>query len=632
MATATSSARPGAARAAQPGYPAGGLRFDWAFIGLSIIFIAGLWVDAWAHFHAQVDASFFTPWHFLFYSAFGMTALFTGVNQWRNLNKGYAFRRALPEGYWLALVGVMIFSVGGVGDMIWHTLFGIETGSEALTSPSHITLAVGMCLVFTGPLRAAWLRGNVRGWRNLGPAIVSAALLLTMLAFFTSYAHPLVNPVAAGSGGEIEQVRADSQIYVMNADGTAQTLLVAERGKFNFAPVYSPDGTQIIFVRSSGQPDVLDSDLYRMNADGSNITSLTSVEGAEYAADWSPDGTKIAYIHETDSLREIFVMNADGSGEPVQITDNSDSEWPLHWSPDGTQLIYGIDNGGDFTIIDADGGNARVVSPGMRAWQPIWTRDGSKIIFSASDAGGTNVYSMNLDGSGVTKLSLSDSFDAYPMLSSDGQQISFTSWRSGMPELYVMPLTGETADQPAVNLSKNTALEPNESAWSPDGSKILFSATGRQAQDSGNNFESQDFGIGSILLQAGLMIGVILLMAWRWRLPFGAVTLILVFSTFMLTLLNDFYVLTASALVAGLVADLLLWRLKPSPANEAAFHLFAFVVPTVFFALYFLTLQLLGGLGWNIHVWGGAIFMSGMLGLLASYLMTGAARSVQTQG
>jgi WD40-like Beta Propeller Repeat len=118
----------------------------------------------------------------------------------------------------------------------------------------------------------------------------------------------------------------------------------------------------------------------------------------------------------------------------------------------------------------------------------------------------------------------------------------------------------------AVNISNNTALEANEAAWSPDGSKIMFSATGR-TQNGGNNFDAQDFGVGSILLQAGLMIGVVLFMAWRWQLPFGAMTLILAGSTFMLTLLNDFYILTISALLAGLIADDFLWAVFPAAAS-----------------------------------------------------------------
>lgn len=210
------------------GYPAGGLGFDWAFSLLSLIFIAGLWVDGWAHFHGMVDDSFFTPWHFLFYSAFGLVALFTGWHHWRNVRRGHAFTRALPAGYWLSLLGVGLFAAGGIGDMIWHTLFGIEQGSEALTSPTHILLAIGMALVFTGPLRAAWGRREGHGWRALGPSILAVTMVLALAAFFTSYANPTIQVQAASFGrGERQDLGVIAVLWQSALLAGAALLLVA---------------------------------------------------------------------------------------------------------------------------------------------------------------------------------------------------------------------------------------------------------------------------------------------------------------------------------------------------------------------------------------------------------------------
>ncbi|MCU0475589.1 MAG: hypothetical protein MUC99_05695 [Anaerolineae bacterium] len=199
MATLQSVERQATRLRAQSGHPVGGARFDWAMVGLSALFLAGLWVDGWAHFHGEVDGSFFTPWHFLFYGAFGTVALFLGYHQVRNVNRGYAFRRALPVGYGLSLLGVGVFALSGFADMIWHTLFGIEGGSEALMSPSHIGLAIGMTWVFAGPVRAAWFRANAErsahNWANLGPIVIGSSMLVTLAMFFTSYANPVVTPV-----------------------------------------------------------------------------------------------------------------------------------------------------------------------------------------------------------------------------------------------------------------------------------------------------------------------------------------------------------------------------------------------------------------------------------------------------
>ncbi len=80
-------------------------------------------------------------------------------------------------------------------------------------------------------------------------------------------------------------------------------------------------------------------------------------------------------------------------------------------------------------------------------------------------------------------------------------------------------------------------------------------------------------------------------------------------------------VIAALAVVAGLIADLLVWRLKPSLAIPVAFRVFAFVVPLVCYALYFLVLLVTKGVGWSMNLWMGSIVMAGIVGLLVSYLL-----------
>jgi hypothetical protein len=64
----------------------------------------------------------------------------------------------------------------------------------------------------------------------------------------------------------------------------------------------------------------------------------------------------------------------------------------------------------------------------------------------------------------------------------------------------------------------------------------------------------------------------------------------------------------------------LLWRLKPSAERPGRFLLFAFTVPVVFCALYFLALQMTLGIEWTVHLWLGAIFMAGIVGLFVGFL------------
>lgn len=178
----------------------GSARFDWAIVGLSFCFLGGLFLDGWAHTHNHVDTSFFTPWHAVLYTAFLATA---SVLTWvflRNLARGCSWRTALPIGYGLSLLGAVIFWCGGLGDMLWHTLFGVETGVALLFSPSHLLLACGAWFMVSGPFRAAWHCADLstHGQRHLWPAVLSLTLMLCICTFLTQIAHPIANLWGSG--------------------------------------------------------------------------------------------------------------------------------------------------------------------------------------------------------------------------------------------------------------------------------------------------------------------------------------------------------------------------------------------------------------------------------------------------
>jgi len=92
-------------------------------------------------------------------------------------------------------------------------------------------------------------------------------------------------------------------------------------------------------------------------------------------------------------------------------------------------------------------------------------------------------------------------------------------------------------------------------------------------------------------------------------------------SSVAISFMNDQYMFIAAAFVAGLIADVLIWQLKPSPRRPLEFRIFAFAAPVVYYSLYFLVIQLTGGIGWTIHLWMGSIFLAGAISLLLSYLL-----------
>lgn len=129
-------------------------------------------------------------------------------------------------------------------------------------------------------------------------------------------------------------------------------------------------------------------------------------------------------------------------------------------------------------------------------------------------------------------------------------------------------------------------------------------------------------GIGSILIQSGLLMALLMFMIRRWgaQLPLGWLTFIFSLNAAGLSILHTTPWAIPVAVVAGIVADGLYRWLQPSVQQPKQSRLWSAFVPVVFYSLYFLTLQMLEGVWWPIHVWAGGIVLAGVIGWLISYL------------
>ncbi len=85
-----------------------------------------MFIDGWSHIHQPQLESFFTPAHGVLYSGFAATTAWLGWMALRGRRPGVAPWRWLPSGYGPAVLGVALFAAGGVGDLAWHTVFGVE--------------------------------------------------------------------------------------------------------------------------------------------------------------------------------------------------------------------------------------------------------------------------------------------------------------------------------------------------------------------------------------------------------------------------------------------------------------------------------------------------------------------------
>jgi hypothetical protein len=165
---------------------ASGRSVDVATAVFSTWVIVGLFVDGWAH-NAGKPETFWTPWHAVLYSGFLAGMAWFALDLQRDRRSGTLVR---PDP--LVIAGFGLFAVGGLADMAWHTIFGIEQDVAALLSPSHLLLMVAGLLLVTSPVRSVLGRPDVTStWRDFAPTAVGLTLTVAVVAFFTQYASAL---------------------------------------------------------------------------------------------------------------------------------------------------------------------------------------------------------------------------------------------------------------------------------------------------------------------------------------------------------------------------------------------------------------------------------------------------------
>jgi Tol biopolymer transport system component len=207
-------------------------------------------------------------------------------------------------------------------------------------------------------------------------------------------------------------------------------------------------------------------DVFSINANGTDLIRLTHSPGYEFDPSWSPDGTQIAFRSERGGEPEIWVMNADGTGQRRLAAGFSPA-----WAPDGSLIAFSRRAG--LSVIRPDGTGLRVLPDTEGGEYPSWSPDGSRIAFNSNLTGDHVMYIAQADGSKVVDLSRAG--EGWQVdWSPDGRSILFTSHRDHpdkYTDVYVMRPDGSALHR----LTHNRAYTP---AWSPDGDHIVFSAPG----------------------------------------------------------------------------------------------------------------------------------------------------------
>jgi Tol biopolymer transport system component len=175
----------------------------------------------------------------------------------------------------------------------------------------------------------------------------------------------------------------------------------------------------------------------------------------------------------------INLVQADGSGDPLILSWHPSIDSAPNWSPDGSQIVFESFRDDpvnqkymDIYTVNADGsGLTRLTNTDAIYGRPDWSPDGSQIALASDTEEQDNfdLYLLNIKSKELTRLTDDPAWDGEPSWSPDGSLIAFTSDRDGAPNVYTIEVEiGETTQ-----LTHDSAFT-GQSDWSPDGEKILF--------------------------------------------------------------------------------------------------------------------------------------------------------------
>jgi acylaminoacyl-peptidase len=292
-------------------------------------------------------------------------------------------------------------------------------------------------------------------------------------------------------------------------------------------PALSPDGTRIVYQRNHFDimKDRRRSHLWLLDADGGRHRPLTSGQGSDGEAVWSPDGDRLAWVSARDGSAQIWVRWMD-SGQTAVLTQLGEAPAGLAWSPDGRTLAFtmhvpadtrplaklpakpeGAEWAPEVKVIDAvgyradgagyvepgydhvfvlpaEGGSPRQVTQGdfQHNGAPVWSRDGRSLFVVSNhskdwqyDPLESEIYRVDVETGAATALTSRDGQDDSPALSPDGKHLAYVGWDDRklgyhQTRLYVLDL----ASGKSRGLTDDFDAEVTSPRWSGDGKGLWF--------------------------------------------------------------------------------------------------------------------------------------------------------------
>jgi TolB protein len=247
-------------------------------------------------------------------------------------------------------------------------------------------------------------------------------------------------------------------------------------------PAFSPDGKSIVFTNFRKGYNKSPSDLYIYNLETKELRQLVADGSSNVNLPgecWNASLHKITFSSDREPHDEIYSISETGAGgDEIRITNRQDSVgFEPTYSPDGQWIVFEShkldeEKNGLITKFKLDGSSdyINLTPPGEDCKQPNWSPAGDKILYQKEENDRWDIWVMNTDGSGKTKVTDFEGSKTDAVFTSDGQYIIFSSdYGAEEANIYKAPVAGD-------HQTRLTDFEGYDGApaISPDGNTLIF--------------------------------------------------------------------------------------------------------------------------------------------------------------
>ena len=289
--------------------------------------------------------------------------------------------------------------------------------------------------------------------------------------------------------GEVGGIR---KIFVKDL-ATGEEKQLTSGGEDDIQAAWSPDGSQILFVRAQKTSEKLQPiDVFGV-FEGGDIWSIGTQSRQEnriidnaYNPAFSPDGKSIAYDASRSGPRRIWVSDSSGYNPQQISTDVSEEIGHVRpqWATDGKRIVFQNIERTRFNIrmVDLDGRKMTwIINDLNNNLNPVWSHGNDQIYFSSDRGGGYNIWRVGVSAAGEPvgqpqQVTTGAGQDVELAISSDGKHLGFSVLKQNADlwRLPVSPVNGKPTGTPEQVIS--TTREDSRGTLSPDGAKIAFNS------------------------------------------------------------------------------------------------------------------------------------------------------------